>query len=182
MTKVIDTQEIIELAFVPKVYPIKIVQDNVEVAYTVIERSKITQEIVELGWKKYIANPYIDSEIIRWVDQNRNIIDIYEALLDENDDTYIEGPANSSVYKTKLDSMSIPDDLYSVQVVYNYSIGSIPGNANLKVRLLEGSTTIVEYTHISIPSTWTSARPILTYEQASSITNWGNLYLEFEAY
>jgi len=55
------------------------------------------------------------------------------------------------------------------------------GSINLKVRLMQGTTQIAEWTHFPCPSAPTTVEQVLTSPQFTSITDPTNLFLEFEA-
>lgn len=55
------------------------------------------------------------------------------------------------------------------------------GNNNLTVSLKQGSTVIASWTYSSIPSTFTTAEETLTAPQFASITDFSDLFLEYQA-
>lgn len=52
---------------------------------------------------------------------------------------------------------------------------------DLTVRLLEGSTPIAEWQHVGVSSSFVTATQTLTGPQFAAISDFGNLYIEFEA-
>ena len=102
------------------------------------------------------------------------------AMIDEesaSDTDYIYANATGT---GKFKILPVTDPGASTGHVVNYRIWS-PVAGNAKVRLVQGSTTVVEWTHTSLPATATLYSQSLTGEQADAITDYDDLYLEFEA-
>jgi hypothetical protein len=102
------------------------------------------------------------------------------AMIDEetaSDTDYIYANATGT---GKFKILPVTDPGASTGHVVNYRIWS-PVAGNAKVRLVQGSTTVAEWTHTGLPTTATLYSQSLTGEQADAITDYDDLYLEFEA-
>jgi hypothetical protein len=98
-----------------------------------------------------------------------------------NDADFIRSATDPSAdtCKIQLGSGSVDTD-EPVVVKYRYQCSSSV-NITLVVRLVEGSTTRATWTHTTIPTTIVAASQTLSSGEVASITNWGNLFLEFQA-
>jgi hypothetical protein len=105
--------------------------------------------------------------------------DLY-AMIDEetpSDTDYIYANATGT---GKFKILPVTDPGASTGHVVNYRIWS-PVAGNAKVRLVQGTTTVAEWTHTGLPTTAALYSQSLTGEQADAITDYDDLYLEFEA-
>jgi hypothetical protein len=105
--------------------------------------------------------------------------DLY-AMIDEETPSDLDYIAASGTGTGKFKILPVTDPGASTGHVVNYRIWS-PVAGNAKVRLVQGSTTVAEWTHTSLPATATLYSQSLTGEQADAITDYDDLYLEFEA-
>lgn len=138
-------------------------------------------------WANAIGRPWGDTSLDGWTDEVAGTVDIYKSIYEvaKDNNDYVQSPTalNNEIYKVKLSDIGgITIDQSNVKLYYTYKKSLATDTVNLKVRLIENTTTIVEYTHTDIPNTWTDQEQTLTLGQASSITDWTDLYLEFEAY
>lgn len=129
--------------------------------------------------------PVADTSLGGWTDQSGGTTDIY-ATIDEttaSDSDYVQTPNNPStnIYKLKLTSGSDPGVDTGHVISYRYRKPEAAGTVNLKVRLVEGTTTRKEWTHSNIGTSWTTQVQTLSEAEASAITDYTNLYLELEA-
>lgn len=67
-----------------------------------------------------------------------------------------------------------------VTVRYRYRSTGVDATA-VAVRLKEGTTLIAEWVHTSLLTSYVTGVQVLTTGQKAAITNWNNLFLEFEA-
>lgn len=121
--------------------------------------------------------PTADTSVGPWAASTGT--DLY-AMIDEesaSDTDYIYADALGT---GKFKILPVTDPAASTGHVVNYRIWS-PVSGNAKVRLVQGTTTIAEWTHTTLPSTATSYSQQLTGLQADAITDYDDLYLEFEA-
>lgn len=96
--------------------------------------------------------PDADTALDGWTDQAGGTTAIY-ATVDEStasDSDYVQSPVISAT------------------------------RADLKVRLLQGSTTIVEWTHTDVSETFTTAEQTLTSPQLAAISDFSNLFIELD--
>lgn len=126
--------------------------------------------------------PSADSSDGSWTDQAGGTS--LFAAIDEvvaDDTNYIKSgiaPQND-IAKIKLSPPASPVAQLA-KVTYRY--WNEGGHTDLLVRLMQDTTQIVQWTHTNIASNTTlQATQILTTEQFNAITNWADLYLEFEA-
>lgn len=130
--------------------------------------------------------PSTDNLLGNWTDEGDGTTNIYLSI-DEvtiSDADYIQSGSNPStdIYRTKLQSASDPLTSGGHFVNYRYRKNPDVGTINLIVRLKEGTTTVrASWTHNNITNTWVTASQELSTAEADSITDYTNLYLEFEA-
>jgi len=129
--------------------------------------------------------PSADTSLGSWTDEADGATNIYTHI-DEtspSDADYVQSPNNPStnIYKFKISTGSDPTVHTNHIVAYRYRKPDSTGTVNLKVRLVEGTTTRKEWTHNDIGTTWTTQEQTLTEGEAATITDYGNLYLELEA-
>jgi len=132
-----------------------------------------------------IVRPTTDTSLGGWTDQADGTSSIYTAI-DEttaSDSDFVQSPNNpsTSIYKFKIGTISDPGIHANNIVAYRYRKPEAVGTVNLKVRLIEGTTTRKEWTHSNIGTSWTTQEQTLTEGEAATITDYSNLYLELEA-
>lgn len=129
------------------------------------------------------AYPSADSSLGGWTDENGGTTNIYTHIneVSANDANYVHssGSPSSDIYKFKVDNLSDPECEGGHIISYRY-FKEETGTVNLTVRLMQGVSTIATWTHNDI-GTVTQADQELTAEQANSITDYTNLYIELEA-
>lgn len=124
-----------------------------------------------------------------WVKDDDSNTDLYSAI-DESppgsDTDYIQSgtfPVND-ITKIKLNTSPDFELNEPVRISYRYQgTHAAHEEMELKVRLVENTTTRKEWIHSDIASSWTSVQHVeLSGAEYASITNWADLYLEFEAH
>lgn len=125
--------------------------------------------------------PEEDISLGEWTDELDGTTDIYTSIDEElpNDSDYIKSPflPQANTYKVKLQNAVDPETGNNHSVFCRFSCS---GSASIKIRLVEGTTTIAEWEEEASASIVTVEK-VLTTEQADSITDYENLYLELEA-
>lgn len=112
------------------------------------------------------------------------LVDMYEAIDESSidDADYIisgEDPVND-VCKIRLSNPSItPAEPFKVR--YRYIKQGVVGSLELRVRLLQGTTEIVSWTHSNIAEAYAAHTQTLTTGQFGNITDFNDLFLEFRA-
>jgi hypothetical protein len=107
-------------------------------------------------------------------------------VLDEtvaDDADYIKSgnaPINDIVRLRLSDPAGGVNTSQPVTVRYRYG-KSGPGQIDIIVRLKEGTTTRASWSHTNVGTSLTTAAQVLTGGEKSAITNWSNLFIEFEA-
>lgn len=107
---------------------------------------------------------------------------IDETVADDAD--FMTSPANpqTAACKIKLANASDPGKSNSHVVRYRFQKNSSGGQVlSLTVRLLQGNTTIASTTHTNVANGFTLGTFTLSGAEADSITNYADLYLQFEA-
>jgi hypothetical protein len=108
---------------------------------------------------------------------------IDEVIRDDSD--YISSPSNPIWTQDcfiLLSDVLTPANRLNHILRYTYRKSASGGRTiYIAVYLMEGITTIAGWIHENIPNTWTQAEQTLTEEQASSITDYSKLYMEFLA-
>jgi hypothetical protein len=104
-------------------------------------------------------------------------------LLRPDGDTATDGWTNeadsaSNIYQS-VDEVTASDSDF-VQSPRKVSATSSPTTADLKVRLYDGATMIVEWTHTDIGAAYVDVEQTLTAPQYAAITGFANLFLEFD--
>lgn len=127
--------------------------------------------------------PSADTAIGNWVDEGDGTTNIYLSIDEDtpNDSDYIrcEGYPSSSTYKCKIDADYEADTYF--KVAYRYKKNSDANKTmSLIVRLLEGATQRASWTDSDVSTTLTTVTQTLSGAEFTSITDWSNLYLEFE--
>jgi hypothetical protein len=82
-----------------------------------------------------------------------------------------DGTAN--IYQAIDEASASDDDFVQSPFFYN-------DIADLKVRLFDGATQIAEWTHTSIAVAFADVEQVLTTPQYEAITDFGNLFVEFD--
>lgn len=129
-----------------------------------------------------------DSDLSRgsWTDQAGGTVNIYTAIdeVTASNADYIKSSsgAGTDTYQATLSDPTVPVDTGGIhEVKYRYGKGSAGGaQINLTVRLKEGGTTIATWVHNDVGAGWTDATQTLTAPQIASITNYNNVFVEFE--
>jgi len=129
--------------------------------------------------------PELDVVIGTWTDKDAGTEDLFDSLderPDPDDDDYImnETP-EGEVYRADMDEGVDPgrDDHHYVE--YRISKDNALTQIDLTVTLKEGVTVIATWVHIDIGLAPVTIKQTLTTLQASNITNYSDLYLEFDA-
>ena len=94
-------------------------------------------------------------------------------------DGWIDPAGGTTNIYTNLDEITASDSDF-VQSPQEYSPTSSPPQSDLKVRLYDGATLIVEWTHTNLAVAWTDVEQVLTAPQYAAITNFANLFVEFD--
>ena len=132
-----------------------------------------------------VASPTGDISIGQWTDQDLETTDLYLTLADETDATYVisESAPDGDILEVSLSgSVEFPETYQDHFVDYRYKKDYIGGpQIDLKVTLMCGSTEIAYWEEEDIGSDWTDQERELTWQQASSITDYTNLRLRFQA-
>lgn len=131
------------------------------------------------------VRPASDSSVGQWTDENDGTVNIFNSIneVSADDNDYIKSELDpvASVYRLKLGTAVDPGVHTNHMVRYRYKKSSSNGTMNLVVRLKNGVTTIATWTHNDIGSAWLTTTQTLTEVQAGNITNYADLYIEFEA-
>lgn len=129
--------------------------------------------------------PVSDSSLGDWTDEGDGTTNIYTSIdeADPSDADYVQsGEAPSTdIYKVGLATGTDPATGDNHFVDYRYKKDTASGTINLEVRLVEGTTTRATWNHNDIGLSWVQVRQALSTAQANAITNYNNLFLEFEA-
>jgi len=105
----------------------------------------------------FLLRPDGDTTTIGWIDPVGGVIDIYQ----------------------NIDEITASDSDF-VQSNRTFSATVAPLAADLKVRLYDGATMIVEWTHTDISDTFVDVEQTLTAPQFAAITSFANLFIEFD--
>jgi len=132
--------------------------------------------------------PDADNSIGSWTDQAGGTTNIYQSIDESfpaNDSDYVRSELNpqNSTYKVSLSNPSSGVDTAKTHTVrYRYG-KQISGSQqiDITVRLMEGVATIASWTHTNVSTTLTTAEQTLSAGEVSSISDYTNLFLEFEA-
>jgi len=156
--------------------PVPILDKGVYPGAGVLTAAGVTPTLVQRT-PRY-AYPSADSSDGPWKASDAGP-DLY-AMLDEtsaSDTDYIYADALGTA-KIKLYPVTDPGSS-SGHTMYYRIWSPVAGNA--KVRLVQGTTTIKEWTHTGLPTSATTYSQSLSGGEADSITNYDDLYLEVEA-
>lgn len=132
--------------------------------------------------------PDADTTVGNWTTHTGSATNLYQQIDEDsaNDSDFIQSePAPSaSVVKFGLSNGSptpTADDTQRVR--YRYSKDADDGvSLDLTVSLVEGASTVIaSWTHVGITTTLTTANQVLTAPQKASITDYDNLFIQFEA-
>jgi hypothetical protein len=120
-----------------------------------------------------------------WTNQAASATDLY-ATIDEsspNDSDYIQSASSPTNDLTKI-RLSDPtvgvDTSLPIKVRYRVWANTADEEIDLVINLVEGSTVRATWTE-TLTTTPTTTERTLTGGEAASITDWTNLYLEFDA-
>lgn len=129
-----------------------------------------------------VRRPDTDTAAGGWKDNTGGTTSLFAKVAKYfvDDSTYVEGNPGSvgDTLKLKLEPPTFEqnDELYVDYRVSKQPITSTT-NVDVTVRLVEGTTTIAEWTHTNVGFTPVSYSQLLTSPQAASITDFTNLYL-----
>lgn len=88
----------------------------------------------------------------------------------------------ASTCKVKLSNLTDPNMSTGHIVRYRYQKDAAAGQAiALTIKLMQASTIIAQHTDSNISNGWTTSSFTLTSGEANSITDYTDLYLQFEA-
>lgn len=130
--------------------------------------------------------PDADSSVGSWTTHTGASTNLYQQI-DEtvaSDADYVksERDPQNSIYKVSLaNPTGSVDTALPVRVKYRYQKPTGVSTTSLTVRLVEDTTTRATWTHSDISDTVVEASQSLTTGEKAAITNWSNLYIEFEA-
>lgn len=137
------------------------------------------------GYRVRYLRPDADLAAGGWTKQDGSAVNIYQAIdedtPDDADFARSGDTPSADILEVRLSDLSgtrVADTPVTMSVRY---AKGVTGTINLLVRLKEGPTTRVTWTYNSISDTLFTAEEALTEPQATSITDWNNLSLEFEA-
>lgn len=136
-------------------------------------------------WIALEAHPIGDALTGGWKSHDNSAVDLYTRI-DEysasNADYIGHESGGGNTYRAKLSSISPPDDLDNWYLGFSYwKSGTLERQCNLLVRLCTSGSTAATWTLTDIPDAVTSGQVQLTGAQAASISDWTDLYIEFEA-
>jgi hypothetical protein len=130
--------------------------------------------------------PDSDNSIGSWTTQAGGTTNLYQTI-DEataSDADYVRSTTSPSTDTLKV-GLSNPtagvDTSSPVKIAARYQKSVESETVNLVIKLVEGTTTRVTRTQNGISATWTDFSYTLTSGEKSSITDWDNLFLQFEA-
>ena len=147
-----------------------------------------TPAVVDVAPGLYLY-PDADTSIGNWTTDAGSASNLYQQIdeVTANDSDYVRSEIQPVTSKAKFRlSNSVPKPVASADqwVKYRYQKSGDAGAPllNLTVRLIEGASTIrASWTHTNISATLTDASQLLTGPQKSSITDYDDLFIEFEA-
>lgn len=149
----------------------------------VVAATSVTQPIAGVFFMYF---PEADSVLGDWRDENEGTVDIYQSIdedpFDDADYVQSEWGPDQETYITKMERMSEPDDDTNHIIEYRYGKENDLTRMDLVVRLKQGATVIAGWSHDDISTTIVAARQILSEGEALQITDYKDLYLEFEAW
>jgi len=131
--------------------------------------------------------PDADTSIGSWETHTGSTSNLYQQI-DEpgaNDADFIrsEVAPSASISKFKLSNGS-PTPVAGDDITVRYRYGKDDNDGvpmSITVRVIEGASTVIaSWTHTDVPVTVTAANQILTGPQKTSITDYDDLYIEFE--
>jgi len=114
--------------------------------------------------------------------------DLWEMLneIAFSDADFIRSPDNPTDKSVVLGLTAVepPPSRHGHRVSYRFessTTGSVGVSISLTVELLEGDTQVASWTHNNVAAGLLTYEQLLTTAQASTITNYGNLFLRFSA-
>jgi hypothetical protein len=131
-----------------------------------------------------VARPSADHTDGNWTDAVGNNTALYasidEAVTDDGDYIQSEIGVETDICRVKLGSLSDPSSSTDHTVTYRaQSVGD--GAVNLTVRLIQGASTVIaSWVHTDLSFVLTTYTQTLSGAEADSITDYSDLYLEFE--
>jgi hypothetical protein len=127
-----------------------------------------------------------DNNAGAWTTEGGGSANLYQSI-DEasaSDADYVQSPVApaAAIFRARLSDIEDPQSSTGHVVRYRYAKDAAGGaTINLTVRLKEGAATRATWTHNDISETFTAAAQALSGAEADSITDYTNLFLEFEA-
>ncbi len=138
-----------------------------------------------LAANRYVIRPSADSVDGSWTNESGGT-DLYGSIDEASatDGDFIQSPSNpvNAACKIKIGAPSIGSSIPTqpMVVAYRYSKSAVGAALDLTVRLLQGSTVIASWTETDIGLSWVTRERTLTAPQFASITDFSDLYIEFE--
>lgn len=135
------------------------------------------------------ARPFNDDAIGNWTNDVGGTTDIYQAIdeVTANDADYIESEINPSASTCEIELSEVDDPETAADHIVRYqyrrrdSGGGSPPTIDITVALTEGGVVRASQTHTSVSTTFTAGSFTLSAGEANSITDYGNLEVEFTA-
>jgi len=132
--------------------------------------------------------PDADDSVGSWTTDTGASTNLYQSIDEDpfNDSDFVRSEIDptTSVYKARLSNpIEAPDSGGNHYVRYRYQKDDVNGQQiNLTVRLIQGaSTEIASWTHNNIGATISQVSQQLSSPEISSISDYDDLFLEFEA-
>lgn len=138
---------------------------------------------LQLGLAGYYLRPDTDSSDGGWLNQVGSSADLFSSvdeIAQANDADYIVSSTNpvADIIRMGLSDPAVPLGNSTVKVRYRYK-GT--GAVGLTVRLMQGVSTIATWTHSDVSSGFVTAEQILTAPELASISDFTDLFIEFQA-
>lgn len=163
--------------------PTEVRQSSLSLSPTLADASAVGTDPTYAALVMYA--PTADNSLGNWTDEGDGTTNIYTSIdeVTPSDADYVqsEKAPSTDIYKVKMASGTDPATGDNHFVDYRYRKDDNSGTINLTVRLVEGTTTRATWNHNNISTTWVQVRQALSTAEANSITDYTNLYLEFEA-
>ena len=161
-------------------------ESNILLADNLQSASQLSQPV--LGENAIVLIPDADDSVGSWTTHANATINLYQQIDEStpNDSDYVrsELAPSTSKYKARLSDPSETPDAGGNHIIrYRYRKDDINGQTiNLTVRLVQGASTIIaSWSHTDIGATVVQAIKPLSSPEIASITNYNDLFLEFEA-
>lgn len=133
------------------------------------------------------ARPSADTVRTGWTDQAAGTTNIYTTIdeVSASDADYIKTPTPPGTNEFETLLTSVTDPVSSTGHIMRWRRRKQPASGsaaiNLTVRLLQGTTQITSQADNTLPGSFTDTSYTLSSGEADSITNYGDLRLEFVA-